>query len=111
MNVACLQEKITEATVEAERALSNALQHYAEVAGLSEWAGQVIGASDASWFGGVELSPAINTTTFASMQVQQLQPGLERVLVWFNLTWSTVGTDTLCSTSVIVSVQMFLEHP
>jgi hypothetical protein len=81
MNVACSQDKFTEATVEAERALANALQQYAEVDGLSKWADQLICASDASWFGGMELSPAMNNRATASMDVQHIEPGLDRVVV------------------------------
>jgi hypothetical protein len=90
MKDACLQDQMTEATVEAELALAGALQQYAEVAGLSEWAGQVIRAGNASWFGGVELRPAMNTTAVASMHVQLMEPGLDRVEVCFRLTWSAV---------------------
>jgi hypothetical protein len=72
---------MTEARVEAEHALGNALQQHAEAVGMSEWAGQVIGTGRVAWFGGIELSPSINTTTVVSMDVQQMQPGLDRVLV------------------------------
>jgi hypothetical protein len=77
----CDQDRMTEASVEAEHALGNALQQLAEAAGLSEWAGQVIATGRGTWFGGIELSPSINTTTGVSMDVQQMQPGLDRVLV------------------------------
>jgi hypothetical protein len=84
----CAQDKITEARVEAERALANAFQKHALAAGLSEWAGQVIGTSGATWFGGVELSPAINTSALVSMDLKQIRPGLERVVVWCIAIWS-----------------------
>jgi hypothetical protein len=77
----CAQDQITEVRVEAEHALANAFQQHAEAVGLSEWAGQVIGTSDASWFGGVVLSPAPNNTNLVSMDVQQLDLGLDRVVV------------------------------
>jgi hypothetical protein len=65
----------------AERVLTNAFQKHAEAAGLSEWAGQVFGTNGAPWFGGIELSPTINTTTPVSADVQQIDPGLDRVVV------------------------------
>jgi hypothetical protein len=74
---------MTEARVEAEHALASAFQQHAEAAGLSAWAGQVIGHGDATWFGGLELSPASNTTTPVSVDVQQIEPGLELVVVCF----------------------------
>jgi hypothetical protein len=79
----CEQDTITEARVEAEHALANALQQYAAAAGLSEWAGQMLGTGSTTWFGGIELSPAMNTTAIASVDVQQMEPGLDRVVVCF----------------------------
>jgi hypothetical protein len=81
LNQSCEQGQITEARVEAERALAKALQKHAAAAGLPEWAGQVIGTTGATWFGGVELSPAINTTTTVPADGQQIEPGLERMVV------------------------------
>jgi hypothetical protein len=77
----CEQDQITEARVEAEHALAKALQQHAEAVGLSAWAGQVIGTTGATWFGGVQLSPAFNTTTPVSLDVQQLDSGLDHVVV------------------------------
>lgn len=77
-----MQNRITEARVAAERAISNSLQEYASSVGLGEWAGQLIGAAPGEGrFGGIELSPAFNTTNFASMDVESLESGQERVVV------------------------------
>jgi hypothetical protein len=75
------QDRLTEARVEAERALAKALQQHAERIGLSAWAGQAIDTGRGTWFGGLELSPSINATASVSMDVQELEPGLDRVLV------------------------------
>jgi hypothetical protein len=79
----CEQHKITEARVQAERAIANTFQRHADAVGLSAWARRVIGTGDATWFGGVELSPAISTTALVSIDVQQIEPGLDRVVVCF----------------------------
>jgi hypothetical protein len=77
-----VQDKITEVRVQAERALANAMQQHAAAAGMSDWAGQVIDAAGDWWFGGFELkSLGPNATTIASMQVEQMEAGLERVVV------------------------------
>jgi hypothetical protein len=39
----------------------------------------MLGTGSATWFGGAELSPSMNTTTIASVDVQQMEPGLDRV--------------------------------
>jgi hypothetical protein len=51
--------------------------------GLSEWAGQMLGTGNTTWFGGIELRPPVNTTAIASLDVQQMKPGLDRVVVCF----------------------------
>jgi hypothetical protein len=84
------QDKITDARVEAERALAKALQQHAEGAGLAAWEGQVIGTSGATWFGGLVLSTAMNTTDVASMDVQEMEPGLDRLVVCLNAIWSSL---------------------
>jgi hypothetical protein len=43
----------------------------------------MLGTDNATWFGGIELSPAMNTTAIASVDVQQMEPGLDLVLVCF----------------------------
>jgi hypothetical protein len=65
----------------AEHAVAKAFQQHSEAVGLSAWAGQVIGSTGPTWFGGVELSPAINTTAPVSVDVQQLDSGLDHVMV------------------------------
>jgi hypothetical protein len=41
----------------------------------------MLGAGNVTWFGGIELSPSLNTTAVASMDVQLMEPGLDRVVV------------------------------
>jgi hypothetical protein len=41
----------------------------------------VVVTAGATWFGGVELSPAIQTTAPVSVDVQQLDSGLDHVVV------------------------------
>lgn len=85
--------------MEAERALANTLQNHAASLGLAEWAGQVIGAAPGEgWFGGIELSPAHNTTIFASMEVEQMESGQQLVVVRF------VAVHMRCNVNIVLAV-------
>jgi hypothetical protein len=43
----------------------------------------MLGTGHATWFGGIELRPSVNTTAIASVDVQQMETGLDRVVVCF----------------------------
>ena len=80
-----LQELLTEAKVCGERALARAMQGHLVPARLEEWGGQIVSVGDAQWYGGVELSPVNRSTApTVSMDVQELQPGVEYTRVRFS---------------------------
>jgi hypothetical protein len=80
---AAMQKRNTEITAQAERALAAALQGQAESLGLSAWSGQVFAnGRGKDWFGGVELrSSEINAALLSSMDLQEIEEGLSRIVV------------------------------
>lgn len=79
---AAVQNQITEASVGAERSLAAALQHLDDAIGLPEWAGQVVtNSAGEQWYGGVVLRPSNVTGVLASSQSQEIEPGLQRIMV------------------------------
>ena len=74
------QAKVTEARSQAQAALAEALQEHAGPSGMPEWAEQLLYETEAR-FGGVVLSQATNTSALASMNVTQIEPALDRIVV------------------------------
>ena len=66
----------------AERALAAALQEHADALGLPEWAGQVVtNAAGERLFGGVELRPSNIMHVPEPSESQEIEPGLQQVMV------------------------------
>lgn len=88
-----MQDELTEARIQAERAIAGAMQQDTAATGLSEWADQRVNISQGAfstiampfeWFGGVELSPASSQVpTSVSLDIQALATGVELVKVPF----------------------------
>lgn len=114
-----VQVGITEARVHAEWALATEMQHHASSIGLAEWAGQIVSAvqSDESsvsvWFGGIELSPEVNSSAPAHVDIQLLSTGVELLEVchvagscitcsYFNILRDNISIHVACSHCVSV---------